>query len=137
MTRYCIRVPSEKSIPTTRLEVEFPGALEVTSIDPAAGWRGTAHKDRQGRILSAIWEGGQIPPKQYVEFGVQARNPSAQTDLTWKAIQTYQDGSEVHWIGSPRAQFPAAVTRVRGQGAEPRLAPTSCARGDPSSSHSY
>jgi uncharacterized protein YcnI len=111
--RYCIRVPSEKSIPTVGIEVQFPDNLEVTAIETPPGWRGTAHKGRSGRIVSANWKGGTILPKQYLEFGVLARNPAAQTTLSWQAIQTYQDGSEVHWIGPPRAQFPAAVTRVR------------------------
>jgi hypothetical protein len=86
------------------------------------GWRGTTHKDRSGRIVSANWEGGSILPKQYQEFGVLARNPATQTTLAWKAIQTYQDASEVHWIGPPRAQFPAALTRVRAHSELPASA---------------
>ena len=40
-----------------------------------------------------------------------------------------KDGSEAHWIGPPRSQFPAAVTQVRGtRGARPH-APTACAGG--------
>lgn len=113
--RYCIRVPSEKSVPTVGLEVQFPNNLEVTAIEVPPNWRGTAHKDRSGHIVSASWEGGSILPKQYLEFGVLARNPTVQTTLAWKAIQTYQDASEVHWIGPPRAQFPAALTRVRAR----------------------
>jgi hypothetical protein len=50
-----------------------------------------------------------------LEFGVVARNPQAPTALIWKAIQKYQDASEVHWIGPPQAQFPAAITHVRKQ----------------------
>jgi uncharacterized protein YcnI len=120
--RYCIRVPSEKSIPTVGLEVQFPDNLEVTAIEVPPGWRGTAHKDHSGRIVSASWGGGNILPKQYLEFGVLARNPAEQTTLAWKAIQTYQDASEVHWIGPPRAQFPAALTRVRAHSELPASA---------------
>jgi uncharacterized protein YcnI len=117
--RYCIRVPSEKSVPTVALEVQFPDNLEVTAIEAPPGWRGTAHNGRSGRIVSASWEGGSISPKRYLEFGVLARNPAAPTTLSWKAIQTYQDKSEVHWIGPPRAQFPAALTRVRASSEVP------------------
>lgn len=119
--RYNLRVPSEKSIPTTRIEVQFPDALRVRETEALPGWRGTARKDQQGRILSAIWESGSIPPGQFAEFGVLARNPDVQTELTWKAIQTYQDGSEVHWIGPPGAQFPAAVTQVHAAGGAPAM----------------
>jgi uncharacterized protein YcnI len=111
--RYCIRVPSEKSIPTIAVEVQFPAALEVTQAEAPAGWRVEPVKDRQGRMVSATWRGASIAPHQFAEFGVVARNPAARSELSWKAIQTYEDGSEVHWIGPPRAQFPAAITRVR------------------------
>jgi uncharacterized protein YcnI len=111
--RYCIRVPSEKSIPTIGLEIEFPAGLEIIAIEAPAGWHGTAHKDRQGRIVSASWEGGIIPPAHAVQFGVVARNPKVPTELSWKAIQKYQDTSEVHWVGPSQAQSPAATTRVQ------------------------
>jgi uncharacterized protein YcnI len=111
--RYCIRVPSEKSVPTVGLEAEFPPGLEVSAIEAPTGWNGTARKDRQGRIVSASWDGGSIPPGHALEFGVVARNPQTPATLTWKAIQKYKDASEVHWIGSPQAQFPAAITRVQ------------------------
>ena len=113
--RYCIRVPSEKSVPTIGLEAEFPAQLEVSAVEAPAGWRGTARKDRQGRIVSASFEGGSIAPRHSLEFGVVARNPETPAALIWKAIQKYQDASEVHWIGSPQAQFPAAMTHVRKQ----------------------
>jgi uncharacterized protein YcnI len=115
MQRYCIRVPSEKSVPTIGLEVEFPVRLEVSAIEVPTGWHGTARKDRQGRIVSASWEGGSISPGQSLEFGVVARNPETSTTLMWKAIQKYRDASEVHWIGPPQAQFPGAITHVRKQ----------------------
>lgn len=111
--RYCIRVPSEKSIPTIGLEVEFPANLEVSAVETPLGWKGTTRKDRQGRIVSASWDGGSIPPRQALEFGVIANNPERPATLMWKAIQKYNDGSEIHWIGSSQAQFPAAVTQVR------------------------
>lgn len=116
MQRYCIRVPSEKSIPTMRLELQFPEALEVTAIEPPPGWRAHAQKDRAGRISGALWEGGEIAPRHSLHFGVLARNPDREMTLRWKAIQTYQDGSEVHWVGPARAQFPAAVTRIPARG---------------------
>ena len=118
MQRYCIRVPSEKSIATTRLEVQFPDGIEVTQLESPAGWQATTQKDARSRTASALWEGGSIPPRQFLEFGVVARNPAMQVELAWKAIQTYADGSEVHWIGPPRAQFPAAITSVRASAIE-------------------
>lgn len=111
--RYALAVPGEKPLATVRLEVEFPQGLRVRETEALSGWRTTVRKDARGDIASAIWQGGSIPSGQFAEFGLMARNPDAETELSWKAIQTYQDGSEVHWIGAPGAQYPAAVTRVR------------------------
>ena len=126
--RYCIRVPSEKSIPTISVEAEFPARLEVSTIEGPTGWSGTTRKDRQGRIVSATWEGGSIPPGKTLEFGVIARNPDAATTLVWKAIQKYQDASEVHWIGGSQAQFPAATTQVRNKASKLPTTATVCSQ---------
>ncbi|HEX5078725.1 MAG TPA: DUF1775 domain-containing protein, partial [Geminicoccaceae bacterium] len=118
---------------TVGLEVEFPDALTVVAIDVPPGWRGATHKDREGRIVSASWDGGEIPPKQALEFGVLARNPTEETDLSWQAIQTYQDASEVQWIGPEEAQFPAALTRVLADAGAPPSA-TACTEASSSAS---
>ncbi len=84
--RYSVRVPSEKSIPTARVEVQFPEGLQVTELEAVPGWRITIQRDRDGRTLG-VWQGGAIPPGQFVEFGVLARNPAAPGELAWKTIQ--------------------------------------------------
>ena len=91
----------------------FRPALRSAPSRRRPAGHGTARKDRQGRIVSASWDGGTIPPGHSLEFGVVARNPQTAATLTWKAIQKYQDASEVHWIGASQAQFPAAMTRVQ------------------------
>jgi uncharacterized protein YcnI len=114
--RYGIRVPSEKPIATVRVEVQFPAAVRVLDFEAAAGWQLTTQTDGSGRPVDAVWQGGVIGPNQYAEFGLRAQNPAQPTDLRWTVIQTYEDGSEVQWVGPPTAQFPAASTRVRDAG---------------------
>ena len=111
--RYRVVVPSEKPVPATRVEVQFPVELHVTEIEAVAGWRATSQRDRAGRIIAAVWQGGEVPSGQFVELGVLARNPDRAAELSWKIIQTHQDGSEIHWTGPPGTAFPAAMTRVR------------------------
>ncbi len=111
--RYAVTVPSEKKIPTTRVEIDFPAELHVTDVDAPAGWTATRQMGQGGRLVGAVWAGGAIPPEQSADFGVVARNPDSGATLGWKVIQTYQDGSEVHWTGPPTAEFPVAVTVVR------------------------
>ncbi|PYN97312.1 MAG: hypothetical protein DMD91_18055 [Candidatus Rokuibacteriota bacterium] len=111
--RYTVTVPSEKQRPTTRVEIDFPVELRVTEVEAPAGWTATRQMGRDGRIVGVAWAGGTIPPDQSADFGIVALNPNAGATLAWKVIQTYQDGSEVHWTGAPTAESPAAVTVVR------------------------
>ena len=37
--KYALRVPTEKFVPTVRVEIEFPAALDVSSFEPKAGWK--------------------------------------------------------------------------------------------------
>jgi uncharacterized protein YcnI len=110
--RYGLLVPGEKPIPMTRVEVQFPAELRVAEVEPLPGWRAATQADLTGHVVGVVGDGGLIPYERSVEFGVRARNPERPTDLAWKFIQTYQDGSEVHWTGPPGSGFPATITRV-------------------------
>ena len=125
--RYALLIPTEKAIPTTRIEIKFPDGLRVSEIEVVSGWRSTVQRDREGRIVGAIWEGGVLPPGHFVAVGLLARNPDAPGEMAWKLIQTHQDGSEIHWIGPPSAEFPAAVTAIRRPGDQ--LGPTAMLAG--------
>ena len=115
---YTIAVPNEKRSDTVKVEVQFPRALVVLQVQAPAGWRVTPEKDGSGHILGAIWEGGAAGLDEFASFGVLAQNPNGSADLSWSAIQTYADGSEVQWFGPESSQFPATVTRVRDASAE-------------------
>jgi uncharacterized protein YcnI len=111
--RYTMRVPDEKSIPTVRMEVEFPAAVEVISVDAKEGWKIELQKDASGKIAGAIWSGGSIAPKDIADFGFQVRNPNQETKLVWKVIQVYADGSKSEWTGPAGSRTPAPVTQVK------------------------
>jgi uncharacterized protein YcnI len=111
--RYGLRVPTEKPIPTVRVEVQFPPGLRVLDFEAIGGWRLSSQTDGAGRPLGAVWEDGSIPAGQFAEFGLRAQNPDREAELRWTVIQTYADGTEVQWVGPPTADFPAAITHVR------------------------
>lgn len=111
--RYGLRVPTEKPIPTVRVEVQFPSELRVLDFETLAGWRLSSQTDTSGRPLGAVWEDGSIPAGQFAEFGLRAQNPDREVELRWTVIQTYADGTEVQWVGPTTADFPAAVSHVR------------------------
>ena len=115
MERYGIRIPTEKPVPTVRVEVEFPNGLRVADIEASPGWQVTVQTESSGRPIGAVWEGGSIPAGQFAEFGLRAENPEGEAQLRWSVIQTYADGTEVQWIGPQNAEFPAATTRVSGR----------------------
>src|SRR5262245_19606212 len=97
--KYTMRVPTEKDVPTVRIEAEFPTEVEVTSIEAKEGWKIDLKKDASGKIIGAIWSESLIAPRGIGQFGFEARNPSQETRLVWKVIQFYQDGSKSEWIG--------------------------------------
>jgi uncharacterized protein YcnI len=111
---YTIVVPGEKHADMVKVEVQFPRPLVVLQLMAPVGWQVTPQKDGTERIVGAVWEGGAVPFDQFVKLGVLARNPRSTTDLSWSVIQMYADGSEVQWLGPETAQFPATITRVRG-----------------------
>jgi len=113
MERYGIRVPTEKPIPTVRVEVQFPSGLRVLDLEVAPGWHTSVQTESGGRLVGAVWDGGSIPSGQFAEFGLRAQNPDREVELRWTVIQTYADGTEVQWVGLANAEFPAATTRVR------------------------
>ncbi len=114
--RYALVIPTERAVPTTRIEIQFPDGLRISEIEAVSGWRSSVQRDREGRIVGAIWEGGLLPPGHFLAVSILARNPEAPGEIAWKLIQTHQDGSEIHWIGPPSAEFPAAVIAIRRSG---------------------
>jgi uncharacterized protein YcnI len=114
--RYAISIQGEKTVPTTRVEIQFPRELRVLSVDAPPGWSAAPQSGRDGRILAATWSGGTIGSGTAAHFDVLARNPDGGAVLRWTVIQTYGDGSEVHWNGPPSGEFPAATSRVVAAG---------------------
>jgi hypothetical protein len=53
-----------------------------------------------------------VPPGGYAELHFIARNPVRVGPVAWKALQRYDDGSVVRWIGSADSEQPAAVTTL-------------------------
>ncbi|ASK64046.1 hypothetical protein CFK37_18735 [Virgibacillus phasianinus] len=53
-----------------------------------------------------------IGPNEFTEFAFIAANPSEPGQISWKAVQTYDDGSVVEWAGSPDSEKPASVTKI-------------------------
>ena len=109
--KYVLRVPNEKAVATTKVEIRFPAGLRVTSFADVAGWKLEVLTDSAKAIVGAIWT-GNLPPQRFAEFPFVAANPKTDTKLEWPAYQTYADGEKVEWTGPEGSKSPASVTTI-------------------------
>jgi periplasmic copper chaperone A len=126
-----IRVPSEEpNANTSKLAVQFPPGFLDVSVGYMPGWKNrvitqklaTPIKTDQGTITEqvreVIWSGGKIPPDHFLDFPISTTIPdnAAGKSLAFKAIQTYDNGKVVRWIGPPSADQPAPTVNVTQKG---------------------
>ena len=109
--RYVLRVPNEKDVPTTRVEIHFPSDLRVGAFGDVAGWQLEVLTDSAKRITGAVWT-GSLAPQRFVEFPFVATNPKSGTALVWPTYQTYADGEKVEWTGGEGSKTPASSTSL-------------------------
>jgi periplasmic copper chaperone A len=116
------RVPNESATATvTGLKIQFPLERPIVLVNPEAGsgWQVSVIKTAlpkpvttdDGTFTSTTseidWTGNTIPVGQFGEFNVLAQGiPTGTSQLTFKAIQTYSDGSVVSWIQVPSKAVP-------------------------------
>ena len=131
--RFVIRVPTERDVPTTEVTIRFPESVTSARFMPAPGWERTIEMQQldepiqQGdgeepiteRIASVTWSGGTITPDEFMEFGVSFRVPDTPGEqLVFPAIQTYQGGGVVEWIGAEDSDTPAPLVTITEPAAE-------------------
>jgi uncharacterized protein YcnI len=104
--KYSIRVPNERQSDMIAVEVRFPAGLALRSFEQKPGWRTEPLRDASGAIVGARWI-GKLPPEQFVEFGILAKNPAPAGDLLFPALQAYEDGTKIEWSGRAGSKTPA------------------------------
>jgi uncharacterized protein YcnI len=113
--RYVLRVPNEKIVATTRVEIHFPLDVRVTAFEDVPGWQLEIVTDSAKRVVAAVWT-GTLQPQRFVEFPFMAANPKATTRVVWPAYQTYADGQRVEWTGEEGSKTPASATNISAAG---------------------
>lgn len=133
------RVPAEKPLATTRLQVVFPADAPLGSVrvKPHPGWTyavttgkpAAPAKDANGDALASVvqsvtWTAtaGGIEAGEFDEFDISAGPLPRVDQMTFKALQTYADGSVVRWIevaapGAAEPAHPAPVLKLAPAGA--------------------
>jgi periplasmic copper chaperone A len=117
------RVPNESTTAAvTGLKVQFPLDHPIVLVNPEAGsgWQVSVIKTAlakpvttdDGTFTSTTseidWSGSSIPVGQFGEFNVLAQGiPTGTSQLVFKAIQTYSDGTVVSWIEVPSKAVPS------------------------------
>lgn len=147
-----VRVPNEEpNANTTKVVVQFPDGFAEVSFQPVPGWNVKVKKTKLAQpittdegdklteqVSQVTWSGGKITPGQFQDFPVSVQIPDkAGTALTFKAVQTYDNGKVVRWIGAPDAQEPAPQVKITPAVAETASAtPAASTSGDKEDSDS-
>jgi uncharacterized protein YcnI len=118
-----VSVPTEKEVPTTKIRVEVPEGFLLSGVQPVPGWKHSFEEDG-GVVRAVTFSGGEIRPREFQQFLVQAQAPEEPGEYPWKAFQTYEDGSVVEWTGAPDSEEPAsAIEVISGGSGEPKASP--------------
>lgn len=109
-----VRVPSEeKGVNTVKVQVKVPAEINVSRVEPKAGWKYELEKDADSKIVSITWTSDAgLSETEFTEFRVSGKVADDAKELVWKAYQTYSDGTLVEWVGGEGADKPASVTAV-------------------------
>jgi uncharacterized protein YcnI len=125
-----VRVPNETDdAVTTKVAVQFPEGFASASYEAVDGWSvkvvkktlATPVKTDDGEITEGVktitWTATSkahgIAPGQFQDFPLSVQIPGKAGDtLTFKALQTYSDGTVARWIGAPDADKPAPQVQV-------------------------
>ncbi|HXS63101.1 MAG TPA: YcnI family protein [Streptosporangiaceae bacterium] len=129
-------VPNEEAkADSVKLDVQIPTDHPIAQllVEQVPGWTASVKTitlakpivTDDGKFTQAvsevIWSGGKIPPGQFQDFSISADPmPTGESQVTFKAIQTYSNGDIVRWIdlkqpGQPNPDHPApTVTLTTG-----------------------
>jgi uncharacterized protein len=148
-TKLTFRAPTEKDVPTTKLEIALPEDNPIASVRVKSqpGWtykltkgapaepfevHGSAVTEVVERITWTATDDG-IGPDEFAEFEVSAGPMPATDRLVFKALQTYADGEVVRWIeeqvpGGEEPQHPAPTLELVAATESEDSAPTAPAQ---------
>jgi periplasmic copper chaperone A len=121
-----VRVPNEsEDADTTKVAVQFPEGFGDVSYQAVPGWSvEVVHQKLKKPIQTddgpvtegvheVIFSGGKLPPGEFQDFPLSLQIAGkAGEELTFKAVQTYDNGEIVRWIGAPETEHPAPQVLV-------------------------
>ena len=124
--RLDVRVPNERDdAGTTKVEVQMPDGIASASYEAVPGWTVKVVREQAPEPIEmhgeevteqvdrVIFTGdgklGIVEPGQFRDFGLSVRTPDGEAGetVTFKAVQTYEGGEVVRWIGPEDSDEPA------------------------------
>lgn len=126
-------VPNEESkADVVKVDMQIPTDHPIAQllVQPVPGWSVSVKTITLARpivtddgsfnsaVSEVIWSGGKILPGQFQSFTISADPmPTGESQVPFKAIQTYSNGDIVRWIdlqqpGQPAPQHPAPVVTL-------------------------
>lgn len=109
--RFEVLVPNEDDVDTIEVALQVPPGVLPFSYEETPGWRRTVERAGDGSVGVIRWE-GRLAPEGFVRFSFLAATPPEPGTIAWKALQTYEGGEVVRWIGDEESEYPAAFTEV-------------------------
>ena len=106
--KFTVDVPSEQDSSTVALRLVLPYPMRI-GVYMKPGWNIEVKNVPGGQpneITEIIWSGGRIPTQMKDEFAFFTSAPPKETTLSWKAYQTYDDGTVVAWDRDPKSKQP-------------------------------
>ena len=111
--KFTVLVPGERSPHWTKQVVlKVPPEVLPYSFEATPGWSRHLVLAKDHSVDRVVWD-GRLAPDGFVEFSFLAATPPKPGVLAWKALQTYNDGDVVRWIGSPSSEEPAPRTTIK------------------------
>lgn len=126
-------IPNEEAhADTVKVDMQIPVAHPIAQllVQPVPGWAVTVKTITLAKpvvtddgsfsqaVSEVIWSGGRILPGQFQSFTISADPmPTGESQVAFKAIQTYSNGDVVRWIdlqqpGQPAPAHPAPVVTL-------------------------
>ncbi|RIX53921.1 DUF1775 domain-containing protein [Paenibacillus nanensis] len=116
---FTVRVPTEKEVPTVKVEVKIPDEVTISRFEPKPDWTYEITRDATDKITSVVWTAASsgLASTEFGEFKMSGKVADDAELIAWKAYQTYEDGSVVEWVGAESSDTPASVTTVKAKAA--------------------
>jgi len=108
---WTVLVPNERSEATVRIELQVPRGVSPFSFEDQPGWKRTLKLARDQSIERIVWT-GRVGAEGLARFTFLATTPEQEGTIAWKALQIYEDGGIVRWIGDEGAEEPASFTTI-------------------------